>query len=125
LQMIQSYIGIDIVEISRIQKAISRWGEHFLTRIFTDAELALCQGKPESLAARFSAKEAVIKALNPPEFTVSWKEIEILSGANGKPEVILHDQLKNRARKLGVERLEISLSHSRENAIAMVVALAG
>jgi len=125
LQMTQPYIGIDIIEINRIRNAISRWGEHFLKRIYTDAELALCQGRPESLAARFSGKEAVIKTLNPPQFTVSWKEIEILSGGNGEPVVILHGQLKNQARKLGVGRLEISLSHSRKNAVAVVFALAG
>jgi holo-[acyl-carrier protein] synthase len=125
LQMIQPYIGIDIIEISRIQKAVDRWGAHFLNRIYTVAELSLCQGRSASLAARFSGKEAVIKALNPPDFTVSWKEIEILSEPGGKPLVILHGKLKSQADRLGLSRLEISLSHSRENAVAMVTGING
>jgi holo-[acyl-carrier protein] synthase len=123
--MTQPYIGIDIIEISRIRGAITRWGDHFLKRIYTDAELALCKNRAESLAARFCGKEAIIKALNPPDYTVSWRDIEILSESGGKPVVLLHGRLLEQARKLGLSQLEISLSHSGDNAIAMVVGLAG
>jgi holo-[acyl-carrier protein] synthase len=117
--MMQSYIGIDIIEIDRIRLAIERWGDRFLSRIYTRAESELCRGRVESLAARFSAKEAVIKALNPPQFTVNWKDIEILSGPNGEPLVKLYGELKNRAETLGLSTVQVSLSHSRNNAVAM------
>jgi holo-[acyl-carrier protein] synthase len=121
--MAQPYIGIDIIEICRFRKVIDRWGQRFLLRIYTDAELQLCRNRIESLAVRFSGKEAVIKALNPPEFTVNWKDIEILSEHNGRPQVILSGQIKARAVQLGLGRIDISLSHSRENAIAMVMGI--
>ena len=119
--MQQSYVGIDIIEINRIREAISRWGEHFLRRVYSDSELELYRSKAESLAARFAAKEAAIKALSAPGITISWQEIEILSDTDGKPVVNLYGQAKEQARKLGLYGLEISLSHSRENAIALVI----
>ena len=73
------YIGIDIIEIARIKKAIARWGESFLHRVYTEPELRLYHKKPSSLAARFAGKEAVIKALEAQAKGISWKEIEILS----------------------------------------------
>jgi holo-[acyl-carrier protein] synthase len=117
--MMQSYIGIDIIEIDRIRLAIERWGDRFLSRIYTQAELELCRGRVESLAARFSAKEAIIKALKPPQFTVNWKDIEILSGSNGEPSVNLYGELKILAGTLGLSNVQVSLSHSRNNAVAM------
>lgn len=121
--MKQSLIGIDIIEIDRIRHAIDRWGERFLHRIYTEAELALCRGRPESLAARFSGKEAVFKALAPPAFAGDWKDIEILAEPNGKPQLILHGRLAELARERQVVEIEISLSHSRQNAVAMVIGL--
>lgn len=121
--MIQSCIGVDIIEIDRIRQAVARWGDRFLKRIYTEAELTLCCGRLESLAARFSAKEAVIKALNPPQYAVNWKDIEILSGPNGEPVVNLYGVLQKQAEKLGLEGISISLSHSRDNAVAMAVGI--
>jgi holo-[acyl-carrier protein] synthase len=118
--MKQTQIGIDIIEISRIRNAISRWGERFLSRIFTDAELALCLDRTESLAARFAGKEAVMKALNGPLTATTWKEIEILSGPGGEPVVRLYGQALLKAAQLGLSGFSISLSHSRENAVALV-----
>jgi len=114
-------VGIDIIEIARIEKAIGRWGEGFLRRVYTDPELGLYCKKPSSLAVRFAAKEAVIKALGKPNSIVSLREIEILSDLNGKPLVNLYGRAQNQAKGLGLDRLAISLSHSRENAIALVV----
>jgi|WetSurMetagenome_2_1015567.scaffolds.fasta_scaffold1008811_1 holo-[acyl-carrier protein] synthase len=121
--MIKSFIGVDIIEIDRIRQAIDRWGDRFLKRIYTEAELALCAGRTESLAARFSGKEAVIKALNPPQFTVSWTDIEILAGANGEPLVVLSGELRKQAAKLGLADIRVSLSHSRDNAVAMAIGI--
>jgi len=114
-------IGVDIIEISRIRQALSRWGERFLRRIYTDTEIHLYQGKLESLAVRFAGKEAVIKALSPPPGVLIWKEIEILSEDNGKPVVYLHRNAHELARALKLNSLKISLSHSRENAVALVI----
>ena len=97
------HIGVDIIEISRIRQAAARWGTRFLHRLFTGAELELYRDKPYSLAARFAGKEAVIKALG------------------GEPRVHLHGRAQERARALGLNRLAISLSHSRDYAVAMVI----
>ena len=114
------YIGVDIVEIGRIKKAASRWGEHFLRRVYTGPELELYGKKPQSLAARFAGKEAVSKALQKPT-GISWQQIEILADAEGKPLVRLYGKAKEHADSLGLNKLAISLSHSREYAIAFVV----
>jgi len=114
------YIGIDIIEIDRIEKAIARWRESFLHRVYTDAELKLYHKKPLSLAARFAGKEAVMKALGTGAKGVSWREIEILSDPSGKPVVHLYGRAQNRANGLGLNNLAISLSHSKEYAIACV-----
>jgi holo-[acyl-carrier protein] synthase len=115
------YIGIDIIEITRIKKAIARWGEGFLHRVYTEPELKLYQKKPSSLAARFSGKEAVIKTLGTQTKGINWKEIEILSDPNGKPLVHLYGKAQNQANSLGLNNFTISLSHSKEYAIACVI----
>jgi len=111
-------IGVDIIEIARIKSAIARWGEGFLRRIYTEPELKLCHKKPASLAARFAGKEAIIKALGK---GISWREIEILSDPSGKPLVHLHGKAQSQADSLGLDKLTISLSHSKKYAIAFVV----
>jgi holo-[acyl-carrier protein] synthase len=114
-------IGIDIIEIARIEKAIARWGEGFLHRLYTEPELKLYYKKPSSLAARFAGKEAVIKVLGTPAKGISWKEIEISSDPSGKPSLRLYGKAENQANDLGLNNLTISLSHSKEYAIACVV----
>ena len=116
------YVGVDIIEISRIAEAIDEWGERFLRRVYTEAELALCRGQAPSLAARFAAKEAVVKALGKTDRGIGWKDIEVLAEPGGRPEVKLHGRAAEVAAELGVTRLAISLSHSRDNAVAFVVA---
>ena len=113
--------GVDIIEITRIEKAMNRWGKRFLHRIYTRPELNLCREKPQALAVRFAGKEAVMKALGTGVRGISWRDIEILSLPSGKPRVQLNDRAKHKAQELGLNRLEISLSHSREYAIATVV----
>jgi holo-[acyl-carrier protein] synthase len=112
-------IGIDIIEIFRIEKAIARWGEGFLCRVYTDLEIKLYRKKLSSLAVRFAAKEAVIKALGKPT-SISLRQIEILSDPSGKPVVNLYGKTQNQAQDLGVDKFAISLSHSKEYAIALV-----
>jgi len=114
------YIGIDIIEIARIEKAIARWGENFLHRVYTEPELKLYHNAPPSLAARFAGKEAVIKAIGTPAKGFDWRDIEILSDTSGRPLVHLYGAMHAQANSLDVERLAISLSHSKEYAIAFV-----
>jgi len=115
------YIGIDMIEIARIEKAIARWGEGFLHRIYTEPELKLCRRKPSSLAARFAGKEAVIKAIGTQTKGISWREIEILAESSGKPLVHVYGKAQNQVDSLGLDELAISLSHSKEYAVAFVV----
>ena len=114
------HVGIDITEIARIKQAIGRWGEGFLHRIYTDLELELYHKRPSSLAARFAGKEAVIKALGMKKGGISWREIEILSDSSGRPLVRLYGKAQNQASDLGLDMLTISLSHSKEYAVAFV-----
>jgi len=115
-------VGVDIIEIARIRGVIDRRGQRFLRRIYTEAELEFCRGRVPELAARFAAKEAVMKALGTGRRGVSWRDIEILPNHRNAPLVHLHGRARRRARRLGITELAISLSHSRENAVASVVA---
>ncbi len=114
--------GIDLIEISRIQAALDRYGERFLKRIFTPAEIVECQGRAEALAVRFAAKEAVVKALGTGIGPVIWHEVETLHKPSGEPYLILHGAADRIAKKLGLTEWSVSLSHSRENAVAIVIA---
>jgi holo-[acyl-carrier protein] synthase len=115
------YVGVDIIEIARVEKAVKRWGETFIRRLYTESELRLCRKRPSSLATRFAGKEAVMKALGTGARGVSWREIEILSEPSGKPLVNLYGKAQERASYLGLERIAISLSDSKDYAVAFVV----
>ncbi len=114
--------GVDIIEIGRIDEARKRFGERFLNRIYTGAEIQLCKDRAPALAARFAGKEAVMKALGTGVRGVSWREIEILSKPSGEPTVRLYGRTKTRAGVIGLGGLAITLSHSRDYAVAVVVA---
>jgi holo-[acyl-carrier protein] synthase len=114
--------GIDIIEIPRIQAALDRYGDRFLERIFTPAEIAECRGRANALAARFAAKEATSKALGTGIGPISWIEIETLHKCSGAPYLVLHGKAEQVAKYLGLTTWAVSLSHSRENAIAVVLA---
>jgi holo-[acyl-carrier protein] synthase len=115
-------VGVDICEIGRIERAVERWGERFLDRIYTPAEVAYCRGRVPELAARFAAKEAISKALGTGIYGLSWTEMEVLADRRGKPEVKLYGNARERAQALGLEEWAISLTHSRSDAVAFVVA---
>ena len=114
------YLGVDIIEISRIESAIARWGEAFIDRVYTAAEKEKYH-RPESLAARFAAKEAVVKALGCRELV--YRDIEINAEPGKRPFVTLHGRAKSIAAELGISDLAVSLSHSRDYAVAVVSAL--
>jgi len=118
-------VGVDIVEIERIARTLARFGERFLRRVYTEAEIAYCRGKPSRLAARFAAKEAVAKALGVGVFWhegVYWRDVEVIRDHRGKPGVRLHGGALERAQQEGLTNWALSLSHSREYAVAMAVA---
>jgi holo-[acyl-carrier protein] synthase len=117
--------GVDIIEIARIQAALDRHGERFLKRVFTEAEVFECQGRAEALAVRFAAKEAASKVLGTGIGPIRWREVETLHKWSGEPYLVLHDNAEKIADELGLAVWAVSLSHSRENAIAVVVATSG
>lgn len=115
-------VGVDLVKVMRIEEALARFGTRFLARCFTAGERAHCGADPQRLAARFAAKEAVVKALGSGLRGLSWRDIEVCSDG-GRPAVQLHDRAAARARELGVARFELSLSHDGDYAIAFAVAI--
>ncbi len=117
--------GIDLVEVERIEGAIARFGERFLKRVFTAGELEYGRGRPLELAARFAAKEAASKALGigvQHHEGVCWREIEVVSDERGKPSLKLTGRAAQRAEEIGLRTFALSLSHTHQYAIAMVVA---
>jgi holo-[acyl-carrier protein] synthase len=119
--MSMNAVGVDIIEIERIQNSLEKFGKRFLGRVYTPLEAAFCRGRASELAARFAAKEAVMKALGTGARGVAWREIEVLPNHRGKPLVYLHGRAQKRAERIGLEEIDISMSHSREFAVAFVV----
>ena len=119
--------GVDLIEISRVQRALDRHGERFLSRVFTPVEVRYCRARPAELAARFAAKEAVAKALGVgvrmmARDGIRWQEAQIVGDQRGKPLIRLSGQAARRADELGLTQWAVSLSHTETHAIAFVVA---
>jgi len=115
--------GIDLIEIERIEAALNRYGNRFLQRIFTQREIEDARSKPESLAARFAAKEAVSKALGCGIGEVGWLDIEIVSDDHRQPYLILHNRALQLSQAQNLFNWSISLSHSIAIAAAVAVAI--
>ncbi|MEG9438055.1 holo-ACP synthase [Edaphobacter sp. HDX4] len=120
-------VGTDMIEISRIEDSIQRFGDRFLDRIFTSGEIRYCQQKKkhaaESFAARFAAKEAGAKALGTGiSRGISWKEIEVRRSPGARPTLHLSGRALEIAGQLGIGQLSLSLTHGRDLAFAVVVA---
>ena len=113
--------GVDIIEIERIANVLERWGSRFLRRIYTEGEISYCRGRAQNLAVRFAAKEAAMKALGTGVRGVGWKDIEVVRGQGGAPSIRLYGRALRRAETMGVKELALSLSHSKEYAVAFVV----
>lgn len=150
--------GVDLIEIARVRRAVERWGQRFLRRVFTADELRDCGGRIvrySSLAARWAAKEAAAKALgvglrgmpgrsqpgsanhpadlaslvahhaarliHRPSAGVAWTEIEVVRGNDGQPDLLLHGSARRIALALGLNEFALSLSHTRDYAVASVV----
>lgn len=116
------YAGVDAVEIPRIRRAVERWGQRFLDRVYTPSEQTYCRDRAERLAGRFAAKEAVSKALGTGIRHLSWRDIEVLPDRRGRPTVYLHGRAAGRAHAMGATWLSVSITHTDLLAMAFVVA---
>jgi holo-[acyl-carrier protein] synthase len=117
----QHHIGTDIIEIERVKHVLDRYGERFLHRVYTKDELKIYGHLPQALAASFASKEAVMKLLGTGNRGVAWREIETLNHPSGKPFIRLNGRAKKVAEKLGIKEIDVTMSHSRDNAIATAI----
>lgn len=117
--------GIDVCEVSRVAQAIERFGERFLKRIYTAAEIDYCQSKKnavERFAARFAAKEAATKAIGTGlHFGVTWQDVEVRRAPGGRPTIHFYRAASQRFSRLGATAAHLSLTHSGDLAIAQVI----
>jgi holo-[acyl-carrier protein] synthase len=118
-------VGVDIIEIARIERTLADFGDRFLRKVFTERERERYGSRVAELAARFAAKEATSKALGTGIRGIRWREMEILANRRGKPVLVLHGSAAERAAALGLVAFDVSLTHSRTEAMAFVVALRG
>jgi len=117
--------GVDITETSRVEEALQKHGERFARRVCTPAEIAYCEkfkNSAERFAARFAAKEAAFKALGTGwSQGIRWVDVEVIHTETGKPELILRGQAEEIARRLGVTRTAVSISHAGRFVVAQVL----
>ncbi|MSQ23803.1 MAG: holo-[acyl-carrier-protein] synthase [Chloroflexi bacterium] len=116
-------LGVDIIEIGRVARVLSKHASGFRRRVYTDLEWQQCSRSVASLAGRFAAKEAVMKSLG--VGNMAFRDIEIARLPSGKPQVRLVGRMQRRAERLGVTDIEVSISHSRDNAVAVAVSTVG
>jgi holo-[acyl-carrier protein] synthase len=114
--------GIDLIEIARLEGVQPAIRERFLARVFTPQELEDAHDSSLHLAGRFAAKEAVAKALGCGIGPVGWQEIEIRRGQAGEPVLVLYGKARQMADDLGLTTWSVSISHTKEYALAMAVA---
>lgn len=118
-------MGVDIVEIFRVKDAVKKWGDSFLTKIFTPREIRYSNSKrfsAQHFAARFAAKEAVVKAFGEPnKHPIRWTEIEVLNDKEGKPIIVFHNDALKLKNEKNVGDCLVSMSHSKNYAIANAI----
>ncbi len=118
-------LGVDLAEVDRVEAAIARYGQAFLQRVFTPAEIRYCErhrNRIERYAARFAAKEAAMKALGTGwRRGVRWVDIEVANLPGGRPTLVLHGRTKELADEKGVRNIALSLTHTADLAFAMVI----
>ena len=118
-------IGLDLAEVDRIEAAIAKHGERFLTRVYTEAERKYCESKPnkfERFAGRFAAKEAAMKAIGTGwKRGVAWREFEVMRAPSGQPIMMFHGKAAEIAHALGVKKALVTITHSEKSAIAQVL----
>lgn len=120
-------IGVDLVSVATVEESIARHADRYLSRVYTDGELAECRdanGLPvaERLAARFAAKEATLKILRRNDEPIPWRDISIASDRFGVPSLELFGRARAAASRCGVRAIDVSLSHEQGLVAAVVVA---
>ncbi len=116
-------IGIDIVKIERMKNADEKWGVRFFEKILTENEISYCFKKSvpyPSIAVRFAAKEAIIKAIGS-EVPVSMKDIEVVNNEKGRPSITVRGKLEKFFKEKQIQHCHVSLSHEKEFGIASIV----
>jgi len=117
--------GIDIAEVPRIAESIQRFGNRFITRIFTEGEIRYCDSKAnrvERYAARFAAKEAAMKALGTGwNRGVTWRDVEVSRQPGSRPTIVFHGKAAEFAEKLNARHVSLSLTHTKDFAMAQVI----
>ena len=112
-------LGIDIIRVSRIRDSLARFGDRFSKRVLTPTEMAYVRGRPETMAGRWAAKEAVSKVLGLGVRGIGWRDIEVERLPTGQPAIKLHGRAARRAEQLGMGRVAISISHESDYAVAI------
>jgi holo-[acyl-carrier protein] synthase len=112
-------LGIDIIKVARIRDTLARFGPRFSERVLTPSERRYVRDRPETLAGRWAAKEAVSKVLGLGVRGIGWKEIEVERLPTGQPAVRLHGRAARRAEQLGMTRIALSISHESDYAVAI------
>jgi holo-[acyl-carrier protein] synthase len=112
-------LGIDIIRVQRIRESLARFGDRFSKRVLTPTEQDYVRGRPETMAGRWAAKEAVSKVLGLGVRGIGWRDIEIERLPTGQPAVKLHGRAARRAEQLGMGRVAISISHESDYAVAI------
>ncbi len=112
-------LGIDIIKVERIRDTLARFGARFSSRVLTPAEQRYVRDRPETMAGRWAAKEAVSKVLGLGVRGIGWRDIEIERLPTGQPAVRLHGRAAVRAEQLGMGRVAVSISHESDYAVAI------
>lgn len=123
-------LGMDLVDVARIEHMLAERGERAVARLFTDAEARYASERPEParhFAARFAAKEAAYKALAGTELArgIGWRDLEVVNAWDGRPSMLLHGRARERATELGVASVMLTMTHSEATAGAVVILLGG
>ncbi|MEW6068606.1 MAG: holo-ACP synthase [Nitrospirota bacterium] len=116
-------VGIDLVKIERMKEVVNKWGQRFLEKVFTQGEISYCYEKKNpylSLAVRFAAKEALVKAIGS-AIPVSLTEIEVVNIDSGRPFLKVNGKLENFFKEKSIKAIHLSLSHEHEYGVACVV----
>ncbi len=118
-------MGVDIIDVARVQASIERYGDRFLRRLYTEGEIAYCASKAnkyERFAARFAAKEAALKALGTGlSGGISWRDFEVVRERSGRPTIVFRNKALQVAERLGCRNISISITHTEQVAFAQVI----
>lgn len=115
--------GIDIVEVKRVTRMLTRWSDRMGRKVFTPSELTIWKDQPESLAGHFAAKEATLKALGTGMRGISLLEVEVTQKPGGQPCLVLHENARREADRQGWQSISLSISHDAGVAVAVVTVL--